>query len=64
MMDLDIAGDRVDEGAQEGDYEDDDTTTRTEMPIPGFVLAAGNRGSWVDYGKRKSSRGPGRDDGR
>ncbi|KAK2804692.1 hypothetical protein FQN50_006532 [Emmonsiellopsis sp. PD_5] len=28
---------------------------RMALPIPGFVLAAGTRGSWVDYGRRKSS---------
>ncbi|KAK2778581.1 hypothetical protein FQN53_001735 [Emmonsiellopsis sp. PD_33] len=30
---------------------------RMALPIPGFVLAAGTRGSWVDYGRRKSSKG-------
>ncbi|OJD18777.1 hypothetical protein AJ78_01248 [Emergomyces pasteurianus Ep9510] len=66
-MDLSVGEDVIDESDDvgEGGQEDPskDGTAPLPLPIPGFVLAAGTRGSWVDYGRRKTSQGRANDDG-
>ncbi|PGG95584.1 hypothetical protein GX51_08208 [Blastomyces parvus] len=61
-----VGGDVRERDVREGGYADmggggggEEKRVRlpVPLPIPGFVLAAGNRGSWVDYGMRKSSKG-------